>query len=57
MAQQSDSVIAVIVVFFVVSWIAVGLRFYTRTTVNKGLGVDDALIGSMQVGENIFSIL
>ncbi|KAK1974912.1 integral membrane protein [Colletotrichum cereale] len=50
MEDRSGQVLAVAVLFFVLSWIAVGLRIYCRGWIIRSLGVDDKLmIGLMLI--------
>ncbi|KAH8199262.1 hypothetical protein TruAng_006602 [Truncatella angustata] len=44
MEDKSATVIAILVVFFVLSYVAVGLRTFTRLRVNQAFGVDDVMI-------------
>ncbi|KAF2125338.1 integral membrane protein [Dothidotthia symphoricarpi CBS 119687] len=44
MEDRSGQVIAVAVVFFILTWITVGLRCYVRTFLVKGFGLDDKIM-------------
>ncbi|GKT40414.1 uncharacterized protein ColSpa_00595 [Colletotrichum spaethianum] len=58
MEDRSGQVLAVAVLFFVLCWIAVGLRIYCRGWITRSLGVDDKLmIGLMVYSELAWKLI
>ncbi|KAH8681758.1 hypothetical protein BX600DRAFT_544266 [Xylariales sp. PMI_506] len=56
MGDQSTAVIAIAVLFFVLTWLVVGLRIYTRIVVNKSFGADDVTITAMLVVFTVYLV-
>ncbi|KAF4548171.1 Hypothetical protein D9617_31g064070 [Elsinoe fawcettii] len=54
---QVNGVYALSVIFFVLCWVTVGLRMWVRTTMLKGMGVDDWWLLVTQVIFSVYAIL
>lgn len=49
MEDRSGQVLAVAVLFFILCWIAVGLRIYCRGWITRSLGTDDKMMIALMV--------
>lgn len=49
--DKSTSVLAIIIIFFVLTYVSVGLRTFTRLRINKSFGVDDVMVLILLVKE------
>ncbi|KAF2219785.1 hypothetical protein BDZ85DRAFT_322167 [Elsinoe ampelina] len=55
--SQIDGVYALSIIFFILCWVTVSLRMWVRTTMLKGMGVDDWWLLITQVIFSIYAIL
>ncbi|KAK1623613.1 hypothetical protein BDP81DRAFT_465250 [Colletotrichum phormii] len=56
MEDRSGQVLAVAVLFFILCWIAVGLRIYCRGWVTRSLGTDDKMMIALMLIFTIYLI-